>query len=441
MDNHSPEPHDSEDDTLTPERLITQYATPNPILDAMLLPGLNSIAWSAFEHAHGEASDVPALLRAILSPIEHHRDFAFQLLFETVWHQGTVYSASAVTAPFLIGLLTNDATPDKASVLQLLAALAEGHSYLAVHERTPEEIADARVRLAMRGIDFDEELQQELGWVKASYNAVALGVPVFLQLLNQSDPTIYTGALYILSKLPTMGEAILPPVRQLFEMQTDRSLKAHTLRALEAVAPATSMDIAFFNRILQSEQDNVLRVMAAAAILKRQGTATPSTIIDLLIDVCSQFGTDDSHCYETWTVDARYYPHPWGDDKALVMAHAFAGLGLPDGAQALQTALARITNSEIAFVFVERLLDVVYGDKKGDAIKGYTWTKEGRERIEYWIRHPTTPQQQNLLNRYQRRALSCIADHASFWQIDTNLFEVYGLPSSRRTLREWATNS
>src|SRR5262249_19006896 len=109
--------------------------------DPPWLQGLSAVDWSAVEHAHGPATDVPALLRAAVSDDPGHRDFAWELLFETVWHQGTVYTASATVVPFLFRLLEADGVPDQSVAAQLLASIADGHSYLACHATTPESVA------------------------------------------------------------------------------------------------------------------------------------------------------------------------------------------------------------------------------------------------------------------------------------------------------------
>jgi hypothetical protein len=95
---------------MTPDDLVELYSSaPDP----PALAGLSDVDWSAVEHAHGPATHVPALLRAVVSDDPDHQDFAWELLFETVWHCGTVYPASAVVVPFLYRLLQADGVPDR----------------------------------------------------------------------------------------------------------------------------------------------------------------------------------------------------------------------------------------------------------------------------------------------------------------------------------------
>ena len=77
-----------------------------------MLEGLDTIDWSSLTHAHGPATDVPELLRSLLSKDADVRLQACAELHEKIWHQGTVYSASAAVVPFLFDLLTHPDIPE-----------------------------------------------------------------------------------------------------------------------------------------------------------------------------------------------------------------------------------------------------------------------------------------------------------------------------------------
>jgi HEAT repeat protein len=66
-------------------------------------PGLDfEVAdWAGFTHAYGSAADVPALIRLLVSPDADVRSAALGELFGSIFHQGTVCSASAPAIPFL----------------------------------------------------------------------------------------------------------------------------------------------------------------------------------------------------------------------------------------------------------------------------------------------------------------------------------------------------
>jgi hypothetical protein len=65
-----------------------------------MLEGLNEINWSQLHHAYGEASDVPVLIRKLLSKDENERNEALDHLFGNIWHQGTIWEASSYAVPF-----------------------------------------------------------------------------------------------------------------------------------------------------------------------------------------------------------------------------------------------------------------------------------------------------------------------------------------------------
>ena len=60
-----------------------------------LLETLNSVPWNELEHAYGEASEVPDLIRALASPEQKVYKGALRRLWYTVIHQGNVYSSTA----------------------------------------------------------------------------------------------------------------------------------------------------------------------------------------------------------------------------------------------------------------------------------------------------------------------------------------------------------
>ena len=110
-----------------------------------MFDGLDSIPWNRLTHAYGPADDIPDLLRALRSarPEQAGEEGPLWHLFGNIWHQGTVYEATSYAVPFLVELVASSDTPDRAGVLLLLASIATGTSYHAVHKdmlrRAPDE--------------------------------------------------------------------------------------------------------------------------------------------------------------------------------------------------------------------------------------------------------------------------------------------------------------
>lgn len=99
-----------------------------------MLEGLDAIQWGELSHAYGEADDVPELIRALASDSAKARHDALYALYGNIWHQGTVYEATAYAVPFLGELLASPEVMEKHRILFLLSALARGNSYLDVHQ-------------------------------------------------------------------------------------------------------------------------------------------------------------------------------------------------------------------------------------------------------------------------------------------------------------------
>ncbi|KAM3097241.1 hypothetical protein ACKFKF_20625 [Phormidesmis sp. 146-12] len=70
-----------------------------------MLKTLNSVRWNKLEHAYGKANDVPQLIRDLTSSSATVREQALWALYGNLWHQGTVFEATAYAVPFLIELL------------------------------------------------------------------------------------------------------------------------------------------------------------------------------------------------------------------------------------------------------------------------------------------------------------------------------------------------
>ncbi|MGW1885003.1 HEAT repeat domain-containing protein [Streptomyces sp. NPDC001970] len=84
---------------------------------------LDSIDWSSMTHAYGPAGDVPAWLRALGSPDAEVREKALGDFYGAVHHQGDVYACTTASLPFLFAVADDPATPDRASIVELLVSI------------------------------------------------------------------------------------------------------------------------------------------------------------------------------------------------------------------------------------------------------------------------------------------------------------------------------
>lgn len=178
------------DDTegITPEQLVAKYQNLQGQMRVRALEDINLINWSALHHAYGDASDFPALLLATFSNYAPDREFALHLLYGTIWHQGTVYEASAYAVPFLLKVLESPETPDKTAIAILLACLADGHSYLDVHALSDEKSEKIwREILAEKDRELEIEIAREIEYVNATRKAVGKGLHLLYPYLQDEN--------------------------------------------------------------------------------------------------------------------------------------------------------------------------------------------------------------------------------------------------------------
>lgn len=128
--------------------------------------------WSALFHAHGPAVDVPRMLHELCSSAPLVRDGACSDLFETVWHQGTIYPASSEILPFLLQVVDhrNQFTPDWVEgqyippsdeiAVALICSIATGVGWLQHSLATAGEGA-TKARLEAQGRDYFQEAELE----------------------------------------------------------------------------------------------------------------------------------------------------------------------------------------------------------------------------------------------------------------------------------------
>lgn len=75
------------------------------------MSGLDDVDWAHLSHAHGAAHDVPDLIRALAGNTGQWDAVLDELFGDNLLHQGSCYSATAPTLPFITRLLTSGILP------------------------------------------------------------------------------------------------------------------------------------------------------------------------------------------------------------------------------------------------------------------------------------------------------------------------------------------
>jgi Leucine-rich repeat (LRR) protein len=168
-----------------------------------MLEGLDAVDWGRLSHAYGEATNVPEMLRGLTSDDRDERENAFDGLFWSIHHQGTIYDATAPAVPFLLELVDGAEVQDRDRILDLLAAIAGGCGYDQVHQvyEKPETRASA---------EFQHSLAEERDCQQQVRDAVWRGWPVFLRLLHADDEALRREALNVVGRLLVQPRMELP---------------------------------------------------------------------------------------------------------------------------------------------------------------------------------------------------------------------------------------
>jgi hypothetical protein len=165
-----------------------------------MLEDLDKVNWSQLSHAYGAASDVPELLRDLASPDATIREKTHAVLYSNIYHQGTIYEATAYVVPFLLELLQTPQVADKEWLLNYLVSLANHNFYWDVHQHL--SFRDDNYPDQRELDEFQAALMDERSWVGAANRAVRDGIPLYLELAEQHPaPTVRMAALYTLSSL------------------------------------------------------------------------------------------------------------------------------------------------------------------------------------------------------------------------------------------------
>jgi hypothetical protein len=209
-----------------------------------MLEKLDTIPWSTLEHAYGSAADVPVLIRALqtASPDDPGEDSPLYSLFGNIWHQGTVYEATAYAVPFLIELAGLRTTPDRVGILQLLAAIADGASYRAVHGNLLCES------------DYESKKSEELVWVEKAHLAVAKGIDVYISLFEEKDE-IHMAAAHVLAQFPENADRIQPLLIQRLSAESMPLYRAGLLLLLSRLENESQRSFPILMKAIDSEKE------------------------------------------------------------------------------------------------------------------------------------------------------------------------------------------
>lgn len=195
---------------MTTDELVALYQLPDSVPPLSALRELDTLDWSAVSDAYGSATKVPALLRALVSCEPIHRDYAVQALLQYIWHQGTVYSATALAVPVLFELLDSSGTPDRSMIATLIATIAGGEPPFARCEGNPQEADKWRRIQDQSGRSLDVEIAEGRQFFSEIRKQIAARLDLLYPYIRDSDPEVRRSVVIAVGQFPNITDRVLP---------------------------------------------------------------------------------------------------------------------------------------------------------------------------------------------------------------------------------------
>jgi hypothetical protein len=247
-----------------------------------LLSGLEALDWHSLQHGYGPADDVPNLLRMLLAGDQEVRQDAYQDLCNKLCHQGDIYQATGYAVPFLLRMVQAQDVPDKAGLLALLHGIATGLPYLTKGHTWME------AALPEKGRSFQTEVELARGYAQHAHDAVAEGMDIYLDLLNNWNPDTREWAFALLCVLPGRTGRTVPILLSHLRKEPEPDLKARLIEhigfGLGGLLPEEREEPVdeLLEGLVRSGETALVRFAAAAALAHLLGAGTPPIAVDVL---------------------------------------------------------------------------------------------------------------------------------------------------------------
>lgn len=278
---------------------------------ATVLESLSETDWSRVEHAYGPATDVPDLLRAVVSTDAETRGNAMWELYGNIIHQNTRFSATPKVVPYLLNLAAASNVPDRATLLSYLTNLIAG----------PYTVRDGFwICDGQRTVAYDDE-QAEIAL--ACYQAALPGIPSLIQLATGPFAAVRTAAVSVLGCFRTERDQLLPVLRARAEVETVASVRAAIAFSTALLTEGTPVFEAAVRPFHEQDVSSLVRV-TAAIMLGLYGFGDGG-VVQTLIDGLSSIA-----------LQTRYRQLPWGHEHMFGdIGHALASVRPELGARAV----------------------------------------------------------------------------------------------------------
>lgn len=363
-----------------------------------MLERLDEVQWAKLTHAYGEASDVPAQLRALASSDDERRAHALHELFGNVFHQGTRYPASAHVVPFLLEMLQAPEQQEKHELLWLVCSLVAG--YFNVQEppvwHDGESVMEFGHATPVAELDVSAEEREYLDALRDVYAAAWAGFEIYAGLLDHALSEVRSTAAMVLACFGRHADRVRPVLERRIDREEDASA-----RACMAFALGWTDGWARLRALVDSDPSPLVRVYVAMALVPDH--VDEVVLETLLTGFGAQIEIGDLYC-------------TGGDLDADIAA-----------------TMDRLTPAQIRPA-LPRMYDALRQARSFDTVSIVRAILHGTFPAPTGERHRVTSAD---LDEEQRRALRIMVETDDLWSVGNlySTFQAYGLPWDRARVR------
>ncbi|MBY9003039.1 MAG: hypothetical protein KGD73_03625 [Candidatus Lokiarchaeota archaeon] len=386
-----------------------------------MLEGLDKIDWKNLEHAYGEASDVPDLIRSLASNNIEEREDALWELYGNIFHQGTRYEATRYAIPFIFELIREPDITDKSILIRFTIDLALGYheAFLPRGPNVENWIEDAG--------SFDAEDEEEKAyWIRHidafidSYKATLKEVPTYLECLKNSEQDVKLTALFALAWFREEAQNTSEIVLSILRNEKNELLIMNALISLSMLDSYNDIR-SHIDEIHDffSNESNLIKIASSIALINILQDGVDAKFINFLINelpIISKMEMNPSD-------------FPWNDGDILGFISEVLKFYAIENPEKIVIPLCNILKNltgEQSLNLTSSLLWMVFPvpPEGSSQIKQKVWTLKE-------------------LNKYQKRVLKTLVDNPNIWKLEDIDFEnfnllmkEYNLPSTISDLRK-----
>ncbi len=192
----------------------------------MVIDGIDKVDWSSLQDAYGPATETPRHLRGLLSTSTKVREAAYDFFYTNVLHQASIYEAAIEVVPFLVALVGESGTPERAQLLELLSDFYSGGSWHEIHRSS--------VLLSERSetSEYQQKNMAEVGWIDEVHRRIRAGTPAYLECMNDSDADVRLRAVGLVAWFSEHADQLRDALLTVSQKDRSTEVRANSICAL-----------------------------------------------------------------------------------------------------------------------------------------------------------------------------------------------------------------